>query len=271
MKKQARKLYQILSRTIYHVKQLKREELLANGILPQEKAHRRMKEWADEMMVAVQVEVTTNSPDLSLPGIFVGNHMSYLDIPVLMTQAPLVFVAKKDIAHWPVFGNAMKSIGTVFVERESKSSRGNIASVVAPILLEKKQSMAIFPSGTTTLFEEKPWRWGAFRIAQELGVPIIPFRIHYRPERVVAYLLEDTFWPHLWKLLKQDKIEVTLEFHPPVYVKDPEKDAEKWRKWTQESKTVVGDPENKSAFRIDLASSLSHPAKSSESLPAFSR
>ena len=127
----------------------------------------------------------------------------------------------------------MRRVRTVTVERDSKDSRANISAAIVPMIKEKHQSVAIFPSGTTTQFEEKPWRWGAFRIAYENQIPVIPFRLTYRPLRASAYLLEDTFFPHLLKLLKHEKIEATVEFHPPVQITHIESDTKKWWHWSK--------------------------------------
>lgn len=58
------------------------------------------------------------------PTIYVANHIGYVDIPVLMSLIDdCVFVSKKEVALWPILGQASKKIGTVFVKRNSKESR----------------------------------------------------------------------------------------------------------------------------------------------------
>lgn len=225
------KIYRVFSETVRREYGLRRAE--RKGALTPEVRKTAMVEWANDLLDIVGVNVSSNRPALERPSLFVGNHISYLDIPLLMSQLPVNFVAKKELASWPIFGTAMKAVGTVFVEREAKDSRKNIGATIAPYLLEQGRSVVIFPSGTTTMYEERPWRWGAFRLAKEYGIPIIPFRLKYEPLRKAAYLLEDSFPTHLWGLLGEKKIEARLEFHPPVEVTDPEKDAERWWNWTK--------------------------------------
>src|SRR5213593_3273567 len=62
--------------------------------------------------------------DIPSSGLLVCNHLSYLDILVLSALAPCVFVAKREVRHWPVFGWFAKLAGTVFVHREQRTHAG---------------------------------------------------------------------------------------------------------------------------------------------------
>lgn len=228
------KAFQIFAETTKRVRILQRDEASASGVSLEER-HLRMGKWARDLLSIIEIDVKSNEVPLSRPSLFVGNHVSYLDIPVLMSQTPVVFVAKRELASWPVFGTAMKSVGTIFVNRESKESRKSVAATVAPYLLEKKQSVAIFPAGTTTLNEDKPWRWGAFALAKEHRIPVVPFRLTYHPLRAAAYLMEDSFPVHLWKLLGSGEMRVEIEFHPGIMVEDPAHEAMRWWNWVKQT------------------------------------
>ena len=230
----AHKAARVFLETAWHTHALRSAE--RRGRLPRDVLHGTMTSWARSLLSVLGVELRGNHPRLEEPSILVGNHLSYLDIPVLMSVAPVVFVAKRELASWWIFGPAMKSVGTVFVDRESRESRKNIGASLTPQLLEKRQSVVIFPAGTTTLHEDKPWRWGAFRLALELGIPVVPFRLRYTPARRAAFLLEDRFLPHFWSLLKERRIGAELEFHPPVRITDPERDAAAYWNWSREGR-----------------------------------
>lgn len=188
------------------------------------------------MLKTLNVEVTTSGDSVERhPVILVGNHISYVDIPLLMKVAPVVFVAKRQLQRWPIFGAAATSVGTIYVDRDSKGSRNSAIASILPALKENGQSIAIFPSGTTTMDEAKPWRWGAFRLAKACRVPIQPFRIRYTPVRKAAYLLEDVFFPHLFNMLDGSVLKAHVEFHTPIEVSSPETDAAKWWEWSRES------------------------------------
>ena len=80
--------------------------------------------------------------------IFVSNHMSYLDIPVIGSVLKVSFVAKSEVAKWPVFGFLSKLQQTAFVSR-SKSTLGNDKNNLETMLKDGR-SMVIFPEGTST-------------------------------------------------------------------------------------------------------------------------
>lgn len=192
-----------------------------------------MTKWANEMLDILQVKVTAKGKVGSEPALFIGNHMSYIDIPLIMSQVPVVFVAKRELSKWPIFGEALTSAGTVFVDRDSVHSRKDAAEAIAPSIKEWGQSVGVFASGTTRLAEEKQWRWGAFSIAKRFDLLVQPFRLNYDPPRTAAFIGEDHFVPHLWNVLGS-RLHATIEIHDPVIVDDPEQEAIRWWKWTRE-------------------------------------
>ncbi len=196
--------------------------------------HQIMQDWGQEMLELLRVEVKVQGDAVTdRPILFVGNHISYLDIPLLMAKVPVVFVAKKQLAAWPIFGKACRAAGVVMVNRDSKDSRSDTAEKVGKCIHEGKQSVALFPAGTTRLDESRPWRWGAFKIAQQYGIPVQPFRLSFNPLREAAFIDDDSFVPHLWRLLGEPKIQAKIHFHPPIQVEAPEADAEKWWRWSR--------------------------------------
>lgn len=209
-----------------------------DGIMPPDEKQRVLCGWGKEMMRVLDVHVKVIGSPSVQPTLFVGNHMSYLDIPLLMSQTPVTFVAKQELAKWPIFGRAIRSAGGVFVNRESAHSRKGVAEAIAPAI-QKGGQIAVFASGTTTLEEQKPWRWGAFVIAKRYGIPIQPFRLSYRPRRAVAYIDDDFFPSHLWNLVGLPSIEAEVEFHPPLTrVDDAQEEAKKWWAWSREKLTI---------------------------------
>jgi 1-acyl-sn-glycerol-3-phosphate acyltransferase len=190
--------------------------------------------WAHEIMKRLNVELKTEGEiGQHSPMLLVGNHISYLDIPILTsTVKSISFVAKQELASWPVFGSAAQKIDTVFVKRENMDSRNLARESIKQALLKGKR-VVIFPSGTTCMLENTSWKKGAFEIAKELNVPIQPFRINYFPLRSVAYIDKDFFPVHLYNLAGLKKISANLEFHSPVFVREAILECEYWRKWSQ--------------------------------------
>lgn len=206
------------------------------GRISQEQLQAMILKWAEDILgvISIEVEIKGAPPEMHDPVLFVGNHLSYVDIPLLLASVPVVFVAKEEVSKWLVIGQAGKKAGTVFVKRESGQSRAHAAEAIAHTILEKKRSIGVFPSGTTCLSENKPWRHGVFNIAHKHKIPVQPFRIRYEPLRKVAYIDKDTFATHLLSLLRLEKVKAFIEFDAVRLIDDPVQDCEAIREWTRE-------------------------------------
>lgn len=193
------------------------------------------REWARETLESVKVSAQVlGSPQSSGPLFLIGNHISYLDIPLLMLSSPGVsFLAKAEIQKWPAIGLGAKVMGTTFVRRESKIERASARLQVAKAV-RAGAKLALFPSGTTSVDESKPWRLGVFDIAHTQGFKVQPFRIRYSPVEIAAYIDKDFFPTHLYRLAREGGVKATIEYHPPVKVEDPTQCCEKWWNWSRE-------------------------------------
>lgn len=80
---------------------------------------------------------------------FVGNHVSWIDIPALGSVTGAVFVAQDRIAEWPLFGWLARLNNTVFVSRTDKSQVGAQVSALRAAMARHRR-LALFPEGTTT-------------------------------------------------------------------------------------------------------------------------
>jgi len=108
--------------------------------------------------------------------IFVSNHTSYMDIVVLGLFAPLKvsFIGKKELADIPLFGIFFRTVD-IAVKRESMKD-SHKAFMQAKERLDQGYSVLIFPEGT--IWEKTPelkaFKNGAFKMAIETGIPIVP-------------------------------------------------------------------------------------------------
>lgn len=192
------------------------------------------KVWAKKILNIVNVDFEIiGSPAHDAGILFLGNHISYLDIPLLMAICDdISFVAKAEIKSWPVIGTAAALIGTVFVKRELKQSRQQAKLQIGEQLKNQKR-IAMFPSGTTCISESKPWRTGPFEIAFQTTTKVQPFRITYLPLRDAAYIDDDNFIKHVFNLFKHKQIKARIEFHRPVQITEISADCEYWQKWSK--------------------------------------
>jgi len=194
------------------------------------------KSWASDILQHLNLNIKKiGAPSTcNEPIILIGNHISYLDIPVLMQSCPEIsFVSKSEVKAWPVIGKAAIQAETIFVERGSFTSRKTAKNQIANSLLLKKQKVALFPSGTTSIQPTVSWKKGAFEIAAENQIKIQPFRIRYNPLRASAYIDQDNFLLHMYQLFQFKRIDVTLEFHEPVNIQDAVSDCVYWKEWCE--------------------------------------
>ena len=118
--------------------------------------------------------------DRKKPTIFMANHESFLDGPLLFLAIPqyVRVILKKEIFRIPVIGWAMNFAGFVPVDRKgSHSGRLSIARATRSII-ERHYSYLIFPEGTRSLDGQmQPFRRGAFFLALNSQAPIVPITL----------------------------------------------------------------------------------------------
>ena len=126
------------------------------------------------------VEGQENIP-ADTPCVFVVNHRSYFDIPILLAalDAPHGILAKEELEKIPLLNRWMKLLGCVFVKRDD--IRASVKALNdATAIVESGRSFVIFPEGTRYKGEEGgagEFKAGAFRIAIKTGVPVVPVAI----------------------------------------------------------------------------------------------
>src|SRR5437764_14423329 len=87
--------------------------------------------------------------EIPADGLIVANHLSYLDILALSALAPFVFIAKKEVRSWAIFGWMATTAGTLFVDRERKLDTGKVNESVGEALAAGMR-VVLFPEGTST-------------------------------------------------------------------------------------------------------------------------
>jgi 1-acyl-sn-glycerol-3-phosphate acyltransferase len=107
--------------------------------------------WSKGMLATMAVKVTVHGrhPAASHPTLLVSNHVSWLDVWVILSVHPVRFVAKSDIAGWPLAGWLVKQAGTIFIERARRSDTARINQRIADVMA-RPETVAVFPEGTTT-------------------------------------------------------------------------------------------------------------------------
>lgn len=148
--------------------------------------------------------------------VYVSNHQSWADVYSLLClpwPISIRFVAKEEIFLIPVVGWSMFLIGHVGVRRASKGSRG---SVVATCTKQIGDGLSVFVFAEGTRSRDgfvQPFRKGAFVIAENTDVPIVPISISGTGKLMPANRGET------W-LEKGEDAPVVIKFHEPIYASD---------------------------------------------------
>lgn len=141
-----------------------------------------------------QVQGMENLPPAGRPCVFVANHASYLDGPVLVAalKRQFSFVAKAELLQGPISRIFLSRIQSEFVERFDKQ-RGIMDAQRLAKLAQQGRSLVFFPEGTfTRVAGLLPFYMGAFVAAAEADLPVVPVTI--RGSRSI--LRSDTWFPH---------------------------------------------------------------------------
>jgi 1-acyl-sn-glycerol-3-phosphate acyltransferase len=152
------------------------------------RALRVLRHWSGRTCRWLRLELAVEGTAASEPCVYVANHRSYLDIPVLASALGASFMSRADVARWWIVGPTARFIGSIFVEREEVGARVRAARELAR--RASAASVVLFAEGTTTGERlPRPFRPGAFRLLHRLGVPVVPVTIRYGDRR--AYWTED--------------------------------------------------------------------------------
>jgi 1-acyl-sn-glycerol-3-phosphate acyltransferase len=150
-------------------------------------------------------------------GLLVCNHLSYLDIIALSALRPCVFVAKRDVKAWPLFGWLARAAGTAFVERERRlAAASEVAQIRAAI--DSGLLVVLFPEGTSSDGATVlPFKSSLLQAAIASRCPIAAAGIDYHLAEgsvadEVCYWRDMTLVPHLLNLFRKRSIEATVRF-----------------------------------------------------------
>ncbi len=163
------------------------------------------------------------------PVLFVSNHCSYLDITVLGSLVPASFVAKTEVAQWPLFGALAKLQRSVFVDRQSFQAVKQRNEMLAR--LEAGDSLILFPEGTSSDGNRVlPFKSSLLSVAElePGGQPLtvqpvsiaytmldgLPMGRYLRP--FFAWYGDMDLVSHLWQWAGLGRLTVVVRFHEPV-------------------------------------------------------
>lgn len=141
---------------------------------------RIVKRWSRQFLrippVTFEVEGLENV-DSETRYVVVANHLSTFDIPLLFWILPIEgrFLSKKELFKIPLVGTAMRRVGIIEVDREAGRSSRAVINEGVELAAKRGYSLIVFPEGTRSGTNELlPFKKGAFRIAIDTGLPLLP-------------------------------------------------------------------------------------------------
>lgn len=181
--------------------------------------------------------------------IILSNHTSYLDILILGAYFDCFFVAKMDIAGWPIFGYLAKIGGTLFIQRQRQHIKKQLDLLETH--LDARQSLLIFPEGSTNDgMSLLPFKSSLLNAAYNVKKPplIQPISLIYTHMNgkkletqaeydLIAWYGEMTLAPHLWHVFRQKNIEAKIIIHPVIKISE-ENDA---KTVTAQARQLIAD------------------------------
>lgn len=183
----------------------------------------RRQRWTSWFMArltaALPFRVTVSGKLPPQPMLWVSNHVSWTDIPLLGMLAPLSFLSKAEVRTWPVAGWLALKAGTLFIRRGSGDSK-LIQKQMGQHLLGK-HSLVIFPEGTTT--DGRSLRTFHGRLLSssiETEVPVQPVAIQYlrngKPDQIAPFIGDDDLLSHLRRLFANEVSDVHIQLLEPI-------------------------------------------------------
>ncbi|MFV3372354.1 lysophospholipid acyltransferase family protein [Pseudomonas sp. NY15435] len=149
------------------------------------------------------------------PMLWVANHVSWVDIPLLGGLLPLTFLSKAEVRQWPVAGWLAEKAGTLFIRRGSGDARMINAQLATH--LSRGRSLLVFPEGTTTDGQGlRTFHGRLMASAIEAGVPVQPVALRYRRNgqacELAPFIGDDDLVSHLKRLFDHDRgvVEIHL-------------------------------------------------------------
>jgi lyso-ornithine lipid O-acyltransferase len=187
-------------------------------------------------LLAMKVHVA-GAPAPDRPLLIVSNHVSWSDIMVIGSVVDVYFIARGDMARWPVMGKLAKLQRTIFVERGDRRRSGEQAGEIAR-RLEAGDTLVLFAEGTTgdgnTVLPFKTSLFAAAGLAAQSdeqashAVTVQPVSVAYvrshgiplgRMERTrYSWIGGQSLLPHLLMLLRGGAVDVELTFGEPLTV-----------------------------------------------------
>ncbi len=179
-------------------------------------------DWSKRFLELLGVTVRVNGQPLQKgPLMVVINHVSWLDILVVLAAQPVCFVSKSEVRHWPVIGWLATNVGTLYIERTNRRDALRVVHQVAENL-QAGHLIAIFPEGTTSDGKQLlPFHANLLQAAIVSSSPVQPVALRFLEANgslsmSPIYVGDDTLLSSVWRMMCAAPLTAQLDFLEPV-------------------------------------------------------
>jgi 1-acyl-sn-glycerol-3-phosphate acyltransferase len=175
--------------------------------------------WAKVTAVIMGMKISVKGTQPQSPFFLVANHLSYVDILAFASQVDCLFVAKHDVARWPILGHLCRSMGTIFVDRTLRKDALRVNDIMESALAGGK-AVLLFPEGTSSAGNTVlPFHSALLEPAVRASYPVSYAAVSYRtpPDQAPASLAvcwwgDMTFLSHFYRLLHLKTFDAHVVF-----------------------------------------------------------
>jgi 1-acyl-sn-glycerol-3-phosphate acyltransferase len=187
--------------------------------LSKERCALRVQNWARGMLTRLSIELeVVGAPARNESLLLVSNHISWLDIVALHAACYCRFVAKANVARWPLLGTLASGAGTLYVKRDSRRDAVRVVHRMAEALKDG-DIIAVFPEGTTGDGRSVlPFHSSLIQAAITAGAPVqaVALKIVDRhsgtPSQAANYMGDESLLGSIWRTLRARELRVVVAF-----------------------------------------------------------
>jgi lyso-ornithine lipid O-acyltransferase len=186
---------------------------------PSQQDRSRWLQWCSRRTLRTLAVQTRSAGSPPQTGLLVSNHLSYLDILVLVALTPAVFVSKSEVKRWPVFGWFARLAGTLFVDRTRRSDVARMNALIRTALAAG-HVVVLFPEGTSWNGSEiLPFKSSLLEPIVGTKHPLAVGHLSYTlaegdAAHDVCYWGDAAFFPHLLNLMTKREVQARVGFAP---------------------------------------------------------
>ena len=176
--------------------------------------------WSKVLLLLIRLRVIRKGSENELPAypfVVVANHISWVDIFVLLSVLPVSFIAKLEIKKWFFLGNLVEMAGTIFIDRNRRKSLLEVAKKITQKSVDNNKSYAFFPEAKTstgkTIQQFHSGLFSLFLENQELT--LLPVLIKYKKDdaftEVCAYVGDTTLLESVVRIIKNSNLSAEVQ------------------------------------------------------------